>query len=213
MKRWQFSIFLILLITIYNEYMLKNCSVIILAAGRSSRMGKIKIGLKTKSGVSFLESIVNQYIAFGVYQVVVVLNEDGLLFLKSSSIKQIDKITFVKNEYPELKRFYSLKLGISSLKTVDFVFIHNVDNPYADESTLSKIFSKKHEADWIKPIVLNKGGHPILISNKIVIAIIEQTDLNIQINHFLKRFSCKQVEVEDEKILLNINTIEDYNNL
>lgn len=193
--------------------MLRNCSVVILAAGRSSRMGSIKFGLKTKSGISFLESIVNQYIGFGVFEIVVVVNKEDMQFLKSNNKEQNKKVTFVINKYPEYERFYSLQIGVSSLKVTDFVFIHNVDNPYAEDSTLNKIYLKRHEADCIKPIVLNKGGHPILISNVIVNEIIEQTDLNIKINIFLKRFSCKYEEVEDEKILLNINTIEDYKNL
>ena len=193
--------------------MQKNCSVVILAAGYSSRMGQLKFALTLSDGTTFIERIVKQYLRFGCEEIVVVVNKEGLNYLDKSNLKEENNYLIALNEYPERERFYSLKTGLLKLKNPKHVFIQNVDNPFVNSKVLDALYINRAEADFVKPMFKNKGGHPILITNKIVKDIILQKDYSIHLNNFLKSYLCKEVEVGDENILIDINTIDEYLNL
>lgn len=193
--------------------MQEKTSVIILAAGYSSRMKQLKLSLRLSGGKTFLENIINQYVEFGCKEIIVVINKEGSEYLKNNPIDVACKIKFVLNEHPEYERFFSIKTGLSILNKGNFVFIHNVDNPIISKKTLSLIYFQRLNADWIKPVFRNRGGHPILISNKVVEEIVSIKDFKVHLNHFLENYSCKSVEIEDNNILLNVNTQKDYLNL
>lgn len=193
--------------------MQEETSVIILAAGHSSRMKQLKLSLRLNGGKTFLENIINQYVEFGCKEIIVVINKEGREYLKNNPIDVIDKIKFVLNEHPEYERFFSVKTGLSALNKGNFVFIHNVDNPIISVNTLKLIYLKRKKADWIKPIFKNRGGHPILISNKVAEELVLFKEFNVHLNRFLERYSSKAVEIEDDNILLNVNTQKDYLNL
>lgn len=193
--------------------MQEKTSVVILAAGYSSRMKQLKLSLRLSSGITFLENIINQYVEFGCDEIIVVINKDGKEYLENNPINYTRKIKFALNEHPENERFFSIKTGLSTLNKGNIVFIHNVDNPFISQKTLNLIYFRRLEADWIKPVFKNRGGHPILISNKIAQEIVSTKEFNIHLNHFLENYSCKPIEVEDDKILLNVNTQKDYLNL
>ncbi len=188
---------------------MKNCSVIILAAGRSSRMGKPKFLLELDNGTSFLEYIVRQYEEFGIVNIVVVLNNDGIIQIKKYPQILTHKAQIVLNKHPEYGRFYSIKTGLQFCKT-DFVFIHNVDNPFAKKKVLDKIYDAIIEADVIKPIIDGKGGHPVLISRKVIDFIVHEKQNDLNLNEVLQRFTTKRVEVQDNSILLNINSHNEF---
>jgi len=193
--------------------MQKDCSVIILAAGYSSRMGCAKFALRLADGTSFLENIMNQYSVFGCNQIIVVVNSEGKEFLDQSPIRFIDELDFVVNQHPEYERFYSFKLGIGRVKNNQPVFLHNADNPFANYETLNDLYLNRGKADFVKPVFNKRGGHPILISHKILRDIILVKNHDINLNEFLKKYSCKEIETTDENILLNINRMSDYENI
>ena len=89
------------------------------------------------------------------------------------------------------------------------VFIHNVDNPFVCQETLELLYENFYNCDYCVPTFENKGGHPIIISNKIIQKTFDLPgDKNL--NEFLRQFIRKNVPVQDNKISLNINTKEDY---
>ena len=190
--------------------MQKNCSVLILAAGKSSRMGFLKFAHKTPDGSTFLDNIIKQYMSFGCEEIVVVVNNEGNAFLNSNNLESTKGIRIVINHHPEYERFYSIRCGLSSMRIRNFVFIHNVDNPFVDESVLENLYLSREKADWLKPTYSNRGGHPILISEKIVSEIVSSKDNSQHLSGFLAKYSFKAIEVSDEKILTNINTEKDY---
>ena len=190
--------------------MQKNCSVLILAAGLSSRMGSPKFALKTLDGASFLDNIIKQYLLFGCEEIVVVVNNEGNAFLNSNDLEYTKGIRIVINHHPEYERFYSIHYGLSSMRKRNYVFIHNVDNPFVNESVMENLYLSREEADWLKPTYSNRGGHPILISEKIVREIVSSKNYKQHLSGFLAKYSFKAIEVSDEKILTNINTEKDY---
>jgi len=190
--------------------MQKDCSVIILAAGNSTRMGQLKFTLTLEDGTTFIENIVKQYAEFGCSEIIVVVNINGKEYLEKHPL---EGITVAVNKHPEFERFYSIKTGLSKIKSNNPVFIHNSDNPYANQIVLKVLFTSREDADFIKPVFEGKGGHPILISYKIVKKLILHDDQKIHLNEFLKNYSFIGIEVKNDKILININTKEEYLNL
>lgn len=190
--------------------MKKDVSVIILAAGKSSRMGRPKMFLKHFNGLSFIENLLIQYTDFECDKVIVVLNEDNYQLLKKSGISDQYSFQMVLNPFPEKERFYSIQCGLEGLKDSDFVFIHNVDNPYADIETLQKLYEQREKADYIKPVYKNRGGHPILISGKIIQKAKHSDSSQMTFRTFLKNFECEKVDAANDNIYININNESDY---
>jgi CTP:molybdopterin cytidylyltransferase MocA len=191
----------------------KNCSVIIPAAGNSSRMGKAKFALAFNNRHSFIEEIVAQYQSFGCNKIVVVFNKKGKELFDRKFPHLNKTIISIINPEQDSERFYSLQLGLKHIQNSPFVFIHNVDNPFVKISILDKLFSHRNDAAIIKPTFKQKGGHPVLVSDKITKQIIEKEKTDLILSNFLKLFDTKKIAVNDNSILININTTDEYESL
>ncbi len=191
----------------------KKYSAIILAAGKSARMGVPKFSLKFDSTLTFLEHIVNQYFKFGCDEILVVLNPDGAELLTTLQLNLPKNIKLIVNPHPAWERFYSLKLGVAGLPSIKSVFVSNIDNPFIGIDLLQSLISNSLSADYIYPAFQGRGGHPILLAEKLVSRILDEPKNEIHLREFLRGFSSKAIEVDDNKILVNINTYEQYINL
>lgn len=193
--------------------MKKKYSVVILAAGKSSRMGMPKFLLKYDENTTFLEHIIKKYEAFGCEQIVVVLNEEGANIINSRSVNFLDKVTLITNNHPEWERFYSIKLGLKALNEENLVFIHNVDNPFVNPVVLASLIENIFEFDYAVPTYKGRGGHPVLLSEKVILAIIEKKENNLNFKDYLSNYRKVIVKVNDKNILVNVNSKEEYNTL
>ena len=189
----------------------KNYSAIILSAGKSSRMGVHKFSLKYNATTTFLENLVNQYNAFGCEEIIVVLNPDGRTFLDQLNLDLPSIVTVVINEHPEWERFFSLKIGAKGLKIPANTFVSNIDNPFVDLQVLELL--AKSETDYAYPVFNGMGGHPFLISERVIADLTSEPKDEIHLKEFLGRYSKSAIVVDDEKILLNVNTEEEYKRL
>ncbi len=187
----------------------RECAVIILAAGNSSRMGKPKFALLMPNGTTFLENIINQYSDFGCREIVVLLNHEGVDLIKEQPLNIPSRIQIVLNPHPEFGRFYSIQTGIEQVES-SYTFIQNVDNPYAKKEILKQLYNSKKEADVVKPVHNNKGGHPVLITKQVMDYILQEKTYNINFKDVLNIFPFKKVEIQNDSILLNINTYDEY---
>jgi len=188
----------------------KYFSVIILAAGRSERIGFPKLSLKYNNQTSFLEQIVQSYHSYGVNEVIIVVNKEGMQFIKSNNMSFPSKVQFEVNDHPDWHRFYSLKLGVRRLINISSVFVHNVDNPFVSHKVLSKLTEQIDNADYISPEYKGRGGHPILITKEVVVDIQKALSDKLHLKSFLNQFKKARIQVNDKKVLVNINTLEDY---
>ncbi len=188
----------------------KEFSAIILAAGKSERMGFPKLSLRYDEKENFIEHIISEYLSFGCKDIAVVVNEIGFEYLNKYEIQFPDIVKVVINEHPEWHRFYSLKIGAKSLSETHSVFIHNVDNPFVNNDVLKALFNNINTADYISPEFEGKGGHPFLLSEKVIKEIAQVEEDRKHLKEFLNQFLKIKVPVEDEKVLVNINTTEEY---
>jgi CTP:molybdopterin cytidylyltransferase MocA len=176
-------------------------------------MGKHKALLAFDKGTTFLQKITETYLLAGIEQVIVVVN--SILF---DTIRQGDyalsaKVLLVINDKPELGRFYSLQTGIKYMLPGNFCFFQNIDNPFTSEELLRALILHKNEADVIIPSFQNKSGHPVLINPMVIREICSGVEYEARLDEFLKQFEETRIEIPDHRILININTTEDYLNL
>lgn len=189
--------------------MKSNMGAIILAAGNSVRMGQCKFLLPMTNGLSFFENIIQAFFDFGVNKIVVVTQARYLYSLKNLCKEYKIKPKFVINEFPERDRFYSLQLGIRVLEDVDHCFIHNADCPFIDLPTLDLLILNKDHADYICPEFNGMGGHPILV-NKMTIQHLLNSPVNAILKEELKKRTRLNIPVDNELIVVDIDTPEDY---
>jgi CTP:molybdopterin cytidylyltransferase MocA len=187
-----------------------NCKALILAGGKSERMSSPKPFLKY-NGRTFLEKIVNEFIACDIEETVVVLNHE--LFVRANEkylAKISEKCILLKNTNPEWGRYHSLKLGIDKVIGADFCFIHNVDNPFVSSTLIKELYSHRNAKGYTLPVYKSRGGHPVLIS-KIIMKTIHSSALSsTTLKDVLINYSRKELVVNDDSILANINTPEEY---
>jgi len=191
---------------------MNDCTTIILAAGKSSRMGQPKFKLLMPDGVSFLDHIVRQYLDVGCEQIILVVNAEDSRFLTNGTGSKLD-YRIVINEHPEKGRVFSLQKGINTTEGKGFFFIQNIDNPFASPNLLNLLYENRQKADLIKPVYNGKGGHPVLISEKIARELLQLDDRTISLRDFLAPYPTFRLETDDENILVNINTREDLEKL
>jgi len=177
--------------------MIESFSLILLTAGKSERMGIQKANLLL-NGKSFYDIIISTYKKSNITDRINVINN-------KLEIKNKNTI----NNFPEKGRLFSLQLGLKEIES-DWYFIQNIDNPFVSVEILHKFINCKKEADIIQPIYCGEKGHPILISKRVKQVILKETDYKLTLRDVFSKFSKQQIEVDDNTILTNINTPEDY---
>lgn len=176
---------------------------IVLAGGKSTRMGTNKLLLDYK-GHPLLWHTIQSVLPF-VNKVIVVTgryNEEIKEALKDLNV------TFVYNKDYEKGMFSSVLTGVKETKE-DFLVIPG-DCPFVSQKTIKRIINGKGEIRY--PKYQNEEGHPIYISMKY-----KEELLNMSLDNNLKVFrnskNCEIINVEDKNIVMNLNTVLDFNNL
>ena len=183
-------------------------SALILASGLSERMGKPKPLLMWDQSMTFLEKIISEYIQAGSIRVIVTVNSRVLPHCKL--LEKFPKVQCIYNKHPDWGRMYSLKLGLEELKESSYCFIQNVDNPHIDSAIIKKIVQHADPESWCSPEYKGVGGHPVLLPNSIINQILQEKRVNITLKDMLGRFPQKRVPMDNNSILKNINTPQDY---
>ncbi|OPZ97404.1 MAG: Nicotine blue oxidoreductase [Bacteroidetes bacterium ADurb.Bin408] len=187
-------------------------SAVILAAGLSGRMGTSKSFLSLE-GKTFIENIVQGYQKSGAHEIVIVTNNKDKERCLRIFPPSVSGIVIAVNEHPEKGRFLSLKTGLSALKNTHLCFIHNVDNPFADDTIIKGMLQSVQAGTYSVPVFKNKKGHPILISNTLINDILSEPHDDLILKNFLEKYDCTFFKCHSKKILININTQGDYRRL
>ena len=188
----------------------KNVCAIVLAAGRSSRMGMPKFSLMYDDATTFIEKIADEYFRFGCNDIVIVMNNESILKYGQMNLRMPPNARVVLNDHPEWARFYSLRRGAESLPAASMAFVSNIDNPFISQETLAALIDKSVSFDYVYPAFEGKGGHPFLISQTVLKDIREEKDCQVHLRDFLSRYSTCSCDVEEPAVLFNINTPEEY---
>ena len=140
---------------------MKDVAAIILAAGRSRRMGAFK-PLLAFGNKTVIQTCIDNLRAAGVEEVVIVLGhkaEDVADHLKTSSV------AFVTNPDPDSAMSKSIALGVAALSpSAQAALITPVDHPAVPAQVIHAIIETwRAGARLIQPEFESRGGHPVLI--------------------------------------------------
>jgi molybdenum cofactor cytidylyltransferase len=186
-----------------------NCNIeaVILAAGLSSRAGTFKMELPF-DGKFLLLKVIEALITFCSRIIVVGGHNIDKIFHMT---QQYPRVQVVNNRQYKSGMFSSVKTGIAEVTASWFLFTPG-DFPFIDTSTCRKLLEARErypEKDIFIPVHQGRKGHPILVKRSIVPNILaEPDDSNLKI--FIQRHGFVRVPVDDEGILIDIDSMEDY---
>jgi molybdenum cofactor cytidylyltransferase len=186
--------------------------VVLLAAGRSSRMGQPK-GLVPFEGRPWIEA---QLAALGPRRVIVVLGHDRERYRQAvPALAAETRVQVVVNPDPDRGAFSSLQLGLAAVSGAAFVL--PVDVPAASPAVWDALEDALHGAiDAAVPRFEGRGGHPVLLARGFVAALCARSPvgpdsrLDRQLAAARASGRVTDVAVDDPRIRLNRNTPEDW---
>jgi molybdenum cofactor cytidylyltransferase len=143
---------------------------IVLAAGKSSRMGRSKAALPLSGGDTFITRIVRTFRAASVEDVVVVVGHDAKAVVDAFAASDLEA-RFVENPDYEQGQLSSL---IAGLRVVDrpgvvAALVMLVDVPLVSASTVRAVVDRYHatHAPIVRPVRGTQHGHPVLIDRSL----------------------------------------------
>lgn len=188
-------------------------AAIILAAGKSTRMGEPKALVRFRKK-SFLETIVENFKNAGIENVLTVLGHAATDISKELNLSSKN---FVVNSNYQLGQFSSFQTGVRNLPSEAVgTFLVLVDQPQIDTKLIKEIQAAflGHSEQIVIPTCKGKRGHPPIFPRAFFPEILgmasSQTAADFIHRHADDIF---EVEVGNERILWNINTKQDLHRL
>jgi molybdenum cofactor cytidylyltransferase len=144
---------------------------IVLAAGKSTRMGRPKANLPLENGDTFLSRIVRTLCDAAVDDVVVVVGHEADAIVTAFS-RTGAAARFVTNpDYESGGQFSSLLRGLSAVDRPGVVaaLVTLVDVPFVNANTVRAVIERYHQthAPIVRPVRGHEHGHPVLIEHSL----------------------------------------------
>jgi len=141
----------------------ENIAAVLLAAGRSRRMGAFK-PLLPFGGVSVVEACVANLRAGGVREVVVVVGQRGAEV--RAALARSEGLGFALNEVEGSEMGVSVARGVEALSEgAGAVLVALVDQPAVPPSEIARLIETRRRtgARLVVPVWEGRGGHPLLV--------------------------------------------------
>ncbi len=187
---------------------------IILAAGASRRMGSPKALLRI-GGKSFVSHLVDLYRSLECKTIIVVI---GAVADEVRRELHGPDIRIVVNEHYRSGQLSSIIAGIKEANECgcSAVVLHPVDHPAAGGETVKSLIARFDTA--LAPIVLpaykGRRGHPVIFSSKLFPEIRNAPpDIGARAVVRAHHDTIQEVTTDDEGVLLNVDTPQDYRRL
>jgi CTP:molybdopterin cytidylyltransferase MocA len=192
---------------------------IVLAAGKSSRMGRPKALLPIgSSGDTFLTRILRVLRDGGITRAVVVIGGDAAA-VRAALPSADDFLRIVENEDYEQGQLSSLLVGLSAVEQgnddVEGVMVTLVDLPLISEGTVRAVIDAYRNASGTPPIVRprrgSRHGHPAIFDRRLF-AELRNADPSAGAKPVVRAHAAEEVNVDvaDDGAFTDIDTPEDY---
>jgi molybdenum cofactor cytidylyltransferase len=187
---------------------------IVLAAGKSSRMGRSKAMLPLAGGDTFLSRIVRTLGAAGVQDVVVVVGHSADAIVEAFAKTNLTA-RFVDNPSYERGQLSSLLTGLSVVDRPGVIgaLVALVDAPLFAEATVRAVIDRHRvtRAPVVRPVCGSRHGHPILIDRSLFDAV-RAADAAAGVKPVVRANTSHagDVEVDDEGAFVDVDTPEEY---
>jgi molybdenum cofactor cytidylyltransferase len=182
-------------------------AAILLAAGKSTRMGSCK-QLLPLGGSSVIAHCLEALVAGGAGEIVVVVSETG--HEVAEAVRDYP-VRIAINHAPEGDMSSSVRTGRDALtEEASGVIVHLCDYPLVAASTITRLILE-HEispGSIVIPCHQQRRGHPLLFPRTILAELGDDMILRDLVRRDVNRVVC--TEVEDPGVLLDMDTPEDY---
>ena len=190
-------------------------AAIVLAAGRSSRVGRPKALLPVE-GETFVSRIVGTLARGGADEVFVVAGPGGETDIRSALQGATSPVTIVTNPAPERGHLSSLVTGLDTLaqRQVEAVLVTLVDLPLLSETTVRAVIDAYHHHDRpsiVRATYRGAHGHPVLFDRSIFDEL-RAADPDVGAREVTHRHAASicNVEVDDPGLANDVDTWSDY---
>jgi len=191
--------------------MKSSVSGILLSAGKSERMGRPKALLEI-GGRTNIENLLEEYLSSDISELVLVLGFDAENLRTFVNSRYKDKrLKIVVNERYEKGMFSSLQKGVSSIN-FQGILIGLIDYPLIKRNTINKLIENFDGNNIVTPTYRGKSGHPIILPFSLRGDILNTTREDETLREIINSHKdlIKKVEIGDESVNFNMNTMEDY---
>ena len=187
---------------------------IVLAAGRSSRMGRAKATLSAGAGHTFLTRIVQTFLDADVGDVIVVVGHDADAIASRFSESGLPARFVVNQEY-DRGQLSSLVagLGVVDRPGVSAVLVTLVDVPLVSAATVRAVVEsyRRTRAPIVRPTSGDRHGHPLLIDRSLFAAL-RGADPSAGAKPIVRAHATAEgdIPIEDEGAFTDIDTEDEY---
>lgn len=196
--------------------MTSTTSAVILAAGSSSRMGELKQTLELGSS-TLLEHVIHLALHEDFAEVITVIGNEAEVIKDTIHIED-SRFRWVMNEDYLSGQSTSLKVGAANVyESNRHAMVFLGDTPFITSETIRKIlqvaeekFTGSTESFVIRPVYHGTAGHPVFFGN-IDKSLFTQLHGDTGAKSLFAKFAdYVQVEVEDDGVLFDVDTKEEY---
>jgi molybdenum cofactor cytidylyltransferase len=190
---------------------------IVLAAGRSTRMGEAKAALPIAAGETFLTRIVRTFLEAGVDDVVIVVGHDADRVVRSFAQSGLAARFVVNREY-DRGQLSSLVagLGVVDRPGVVAALVTLVDVPLVTAATVRAVVERYREtrARIVRPTSGARHGHPLLVDRSLFDELRAAAG-DAGAKPIVRAHATPQgdIEIADEGAFLDIDTRDAYEKL
>jgi molybdenum cofactor cytidylyltransferase len=191
---------------------------VVLAAGKSSRMGRTKALLPLgSSGETFLSRIIRVLREGGADAVVVVIGGDAAA-VRALVPRDDVHVSSVENPRYEEGQLSSLLVGLAAVEqrhdNVEAVMVTLVDLPLISAATVRAVreaFLANPHAPLVRPRSGERHGHPVVF-NRSIFGELRRSDPSKGAKPVVHAHAAEEVnvDVDDEGAFIDIDTPEDY---
>lgn len=188
---------------------------LVLAAGRSSRMGRAKATLPIDdAGGTFLTRIVRTFLDAGVDDVIVVVGHDAQAIVDAFAVSEL-RARFVENRDYDRGQLSSMVAGLSIADRpgVAAVLVTLVDVPLVSAATVRAVVEayRRTGVPVVRPTSGTRHGHPLLIDRS-MFAALRAADPETGAKPIVRAHASAagDIAIDDEGAFLDIDTPDDY---
>ena len=187
---------------------------IVLAGGRSSRMGRPKALLPIgSSGETFFDRVTRTLLAAGIEDIVVVVGADADAI--RAGARPVAGVRIVDNPDHARGQLTSLLAGLHACDTsrASAALVTLIDVPLVSAETVRSLIAAHlaSNAPIVRPISQGRHGHPVIFG-RVLFEQLERADPSQGAKPVVRAHKTEMVEVsiDDEGAFTDIDTREDY---
>lgn len=187
---------------------------VILAAGLSTRMGRLKATLPLGADDTFLTRIARTLLAAGVEDVIAVIGHEAESVRQSIDASGLPVRLIVNPEY-ERGQFSSVLAGLNVVDRpgTEAMLLTLVDVPFVSSATVAAVLQRYRatKALVVRPVRGDAHGHPVLI-DRLLFSRLRSADPAAGAKPVVRAHVSEagDVAIDDEGAFLDVDTPDDY---